>query len=406
MAKNQADAMPVVEAGRPPQDPRRRRRAGRARPARRHHRGDPAALPAAADRLAPAGPDVRRVAAGPGLVLRPAGDALRRLLLRDGVHPRACTRTSPTSRCTCSPASWWSTTSARPGAVAPDRSGRTRALVKKMRMPREIFPVASMVVAAYHTLPAVLVLVLCCLHRRAGTSPGPPSAAGVLGRAILVTFAIALALFFSALNVFYRDFQNIVHDDHAVHALPGADDVPLLAGLGGARHPPDALPDLRGQPGHPGGAAAAAALLVPADRGHQSEPRPAVPARHVGARADHAGRCASSCCGWPRGSSPASRASSRSVSDDRLDPGGARDQGVHDAVPPHAQADGGRLGSPAAAAGEVPGGQRRVLHRRAGRVRRPDGPQRLGQEHPAQADQRRDAPRRGHASARAAGSPG
>ena len=40
--------------------------------------------------------------------------------------------------------------------------------------------------------------------------------------------------------------------------------------------------------------------------------------------------------------------------------------------------------------------QRRVLHRRAGRVHRPDGPQRLRQEHPAQADQRRDAARRGH----------
>ncbi|MEO7351360.1 MAG: hypothetical protein ABIR34_01095, partial [Marmoricola sp.] len=44
-------------------------------------------------------------------------------------------------------------------------SGATRSiwgnktLVKKMRMPREMFPVAAMVVAAYHTMPQVLVLV-------------------------------------------------------------------------------------------------------------------------------------------------------------------------------------------------------------------------------------------------------
>ena len=51
--------------------------------------------------------------------------------------------------------------------------------------------------------------MVCCLFA-AGTSPGPAVAAGVLGLLILVTFAMALALFFSALNVFYSDFQNIV----------------------------------------------------------------------------------------------------------------------------------------------------------------------------------------------------
>jgi ABC-2 type transport system permease protein len=35
-------------------------------------------------------------------------------------------------------------------------------------------------------------------------------AAGLLGLAILVTFSMALALIFSALNVFFKDFQNIV----------------------------------------------------------------------------------------------------------------------------------------------------------------------------------------------------
>jgi ABC-2 type transport system permease protein len=86
---------------------------------------------------------------------------------------------------------------------------QNKALVKKMRMPREIFPVASTVVAAYHTLPQVLVLVIFCLicgWHLTWTAV----AAGVLGVLILVAFAMALGLFFSALNVFYRDFQNIV----------------------------------------------------------------------------------------------------------------------------------------------------------------------------------------------------
>ena len=37
---------------------------------------------------------------------------------------------------------------------------QNRALVQKMRMPREIFPVAAMAVAAYHTLPQVILLTL------------------------------------------------------------------------------------------------------------------------------------------------------------------------------------------------------------------------------------------------------
>jgi ABC-2 type transport system permease protein len=86
---------------------------------------------------------------------------------------------------------------------------QNKALVKKMRMPRELFPVASMVVAAYHTLPQILVLVFCCLL--AGWHlTWTAVAAGMLGVGILVTFSLALALTFSALNVFYRDFQNIV----------------------------------------------------------------------------------------------------------------------------------------------------------------------------------------------------
>lgn len=84
-----------------------------------------------------------------------------------------------------------------------------RALVKKMRMPREVFPMASAVTALYHTLPQVLVLVVACLL--IGWAPTWLAlGAGVLGMSILVLFSLAMGLFFSAVNVFARDFQNIV----------------------------------------------------------------------------------------------------------------------------------------------------------------------------------------------------
>ena len=74
---------------------------------------------------------------------------------------------------------------------------QNKALVKKMRMPREMFPVASMLVAAYHTLPQVLLLVVACLFTGWHLT-WVALGAGLLGVCILVTFATALALVFSA----------------------------------------------------------------------------------------------------------------------------------------------------------------------------------------------------------------
>ena len=82
-------------------------------------------------------------------------------------------------------------------------------LVLKMRVPREIFPVAAMLVSVYHTGPQVLLLIVCCVIVGWHFSLGAIGA-GLIGIAILVTFSMAMALFFSALNVLYRDFQNIV----------------------------------------------------------------------------------------------------------------------------------------------------------------------------------------------------
>lgn len=86
---------------------------------------------------------------------------------------------------------------------------RNKAVVKKMAMPREMFPVASMLVSAYHTLPSLLILLVACVLN--GWSPdGEGVLAGLLGFAIITVLGTALALMFSALNVFFRDFANIV----------------------------------------------------------------------------------------------------------------------------------------------------------------------------------------------------
>ncbi len=86
---------------------------------------------------------------------------------------------------------------------------KNKALVQKMSLPREMFPVAAMLVSAYHTLPQLLILTGGAMLT--GWSPdGLAFAAGVLGFSIIAVFGMALALLFSAANVFFRDFQNIV----------------------------------------------------------------------------------------------------------------------------------------------------------------------------------------------------
>jgi len=84
-----------------------------------------------------------------------------------------------------------------------------RTLVMKMRVPREIFPVATMMVAAYHTGPQILILAAAALIVGWHFS-FTALAAGALGLAILILFSMAMALIFAALNVFFKDFQNIV----------------------------------------------------------------------------------------------------------------------------------------------------------------------------------------------------
>jgi ABC-2 type transport system permease protein len=86
---------------------------------------------------------------------------------------------------------------------------RNKAILRKMAMPREMFPVASMLVSAFHVVPGLVILTVACLA--VGWTPDPVGiAAGLLGFAIVMVLGTALALLFSAANVFFRDFANVV----------------------------------------------------------------------------------------------------------------------------------------------------------------------------------------------------
>ncbi len=86
---------------------------------------------------------------------------------------------------------------------------RNKAILKKMAMPREMFPVASMLVSAFHVIPGMVILTVACLG--VGWRPDLEGiAAALLGFAIVMVLGTALALLFSAANVFFRDFANVV----------------------------------------------------------------------------------------------------------------------------------------------------------------------------------------------------
>jgi len=86
---------------------------------------------------------------------------------------------------------------------------KNKSLVRKMNVPREMFPVASLLVTTYHAGPQYLILIIACAIIGWSFS-FTALAAALLSFAILITFSMAVGLAFAALNVWYRDFQNFV----------------------------------------------------------------------------------------------------------------------------------------------------------------------------------------------------
>jgi ABC-2 type transport system permease protein len=86
---------------------------------------------------------------------------------------------------------------------------KNKALVRKINLPREMFPVASVLVSMYHMIPMYVIAVFGCIIAAWRPDPGAV-AAGVLGFAIVAAWGLGLALFLSAWNVYYRDVGNVV----------------------------------------------------------------------------------------------------------------------------------------------------------------------------------------------------
>ena len=82
-------------------------------------------------------------------------------------------------------------------------------LINKIYLPRELFPVASLWVSVIHFFPQFLVMVIASVI--SGWTPRPLELlAGVLGFVIVGMLALGLGLIFGAVNVYFRDSENLV----------------------------------------------------------------------------------------------------------------------------------------------------------------------------------------------------
>lgn len=82
-------------------------------------------------------------------------------------------------------------------------------LVKKIYLPRELFPISALWVAAVHFFPQLLVLIVGALLF--GWAPSLVQLLAAVGAlVVLAMFCLGIGLLFGALNVLFRDAENFV----------------------------------------------------------------------------------------------------------------------------------------------------------------------------------------------------
>lgn len=82
-------------------------------------------------------------------------------------------------------------------------------LIKKIYLPRELFPVASVWVSAIHFVPQLVVLIIACIF--SGWNPNVFQLLSAIAAFVIVAMlATGLGLFFGAINVYFRDSENLV----------------------------------------------------------------------------------------------------------------------------------------------------------------------------------------------------
>ncbi|QBE49413.1 ABC transporter permease [Leucobacter triazinivorans] len=83
------------------------------------------------------------------------------------------------------------------------------SLIKKVYLPRALFPVSAVGVALIHFLPQALLLLVVALF--CGWTIGWLQVITfIVGVAVILCFSLGLGLFFGAINVAYRDARNFV----------------------------------------------------------------------------------------------------------------------------------------------------------------------------------------------------
>lgn len=83
------------------------------------------------------------------------------------------------------------------------------ALIKKIYIPRELFPVSAIISAFIHFLPQLVVLVVVYLFF-GWTITWLAALQIVIALTLLFAFVLGLGLFFGAINVPFRDAKNII----------------------------------------------------------------------------------------------------------------------------------------------------------------------------------------------------
>lgn len=91
-----------------------------------------------------------------------------------------------------------------------------RGVIGKMALPREMFPVASMLVSLWHAFPMLIILTVACVTQvwwgdgHVWVPDLVGMSAALLGIVLMMVYGTAFGLMFSCVNVIFRDFQRIV----------------------------------------------------------------------------------------------------------------------------------------------------------------------------------------------------
>ena len=80
-----------------------------------------------------------------------------------------------------------------------------------MALPREMFPVASMLVSAFHVGPQLVILTVRLRRSSAGRPTRSASPRWCSALVLTMTMGTAVALLLSAANVFMRDISSAVN---------------------------------------------------------------------------------------------------------------------------------------------------------------------------------------------------